>query len=154
MWVVPSRLQRELHSADWKCRPWSVVMTLDTPNLAIQPCRKLLVTVSAQVSATGKTSGHRVNLSTQVTASLHLWESGNGPMRSRWISSNIWERGSNFPRGDRVCLVTFAYWQLLHSLAQRRTSRLIPGQTTLDMTNFCEALTPGCDKLWKWQKIE
>ena len=51
---------------DSNCRPLSETMVEGTPNLATHPCTNARATESAVMLVSGKASGHRVNLSTQV----------------------------------------------------------------------------------------
>ena len=63
---MPSATMRSLQSPDSNWLPLLVVIVVGVPNLAIHPCKKARVTVSA---LTGKASGQRVNLSTTVRRS-------------------------------------------------------------------------------------
>ena len=84
--VAPRSCASLAQRLDSNCRPLSETMVEGTPNLATHPCTNARATESAVMLVSGKASGHRVNLSTQVRRYENPCEGGNGPTRSMWMT--------------------------------------------------------------------
>ena len=120
-----------------------------TPNRETQPLTKVCATVSAVLSAMGKASGQRVNLSTHVSKYVHPCEVGRGPTRfmCTWL-----KRASGVlkvPNGVTVWRCTLAHWHWRQLLAHLRRSAFIPGQKKWEAIRCCVALIPGCARSCK-----
>ena len=63
---MPSRLQSTYQTTEVNCKPLSVVMTVGTPNLEIQPVTRASAHTVAVDEASGSTSIHLVVLSMMV----------------------------------------------------------------------------------------
>ncbi|GFT13164.1 hypothetical protein NPIL_201071 [Nephila pilipes] len=61
--------------------------------------------------------------------------------------------GSNIPISLLVCRDTFACWHCKHVRARGVTSYLIDGHTYRSVTNFRDAVIPGCESACKLLKI-
>ena len=69
---------------------------------------------------------------------------GHGPTRSTWTWLNLAAGVVNIPKGARIYLSTFDFWQDTQERAQAVISRLIFGQKYLAEISFTVAATPGC----------
>ena len=152
MCFVPSKRVSSCHSCDVNCAPRSVVIVDGTPNRAIQPDKKALATVEAEMSLIGIASDHRVKRSMHVSRYVKPLDGGSGPTRSMWTLLNRLFGSSNRPRGVAVCLCIFACWHAKHSFVHCRTSTLILGQIKRDTTSFRVAFIPGWDNSCKERK--
>lgn len=95
----------------------------------------------------GITSVQRVKRSINVRQNLKLWDGGNGPMISKWITLKRLEGIGKGAKGDLMCRETLLHWHGRHSRDQVLMSLFIPGQKNLDETNLLVALIPGCARL-------
>ncbi len=112
-WMVSCGSQsfgtQNLHEAVPQCcAPLSVVTVEGTPNLEIQPCRKVAATDSAVMFTRGMASGHLVNLSMQVSKYVCPLEVGSGPTKSMWMESNLALGGTKVESGVTECRLTLA----------------------------------------------
>ena len=118
-----------------------------------QPDIRDCFTDSAEMSFRGIASGHRVKWSIQVRRWVNLWLTGHGLTRSIWTWLNRVSGVLNVPRGARICLCTFDFWQDTQERVQAVISRLIFGQKNLAEISFTVALGPGCAKWCRVSKI-
>ena len=150
MWcvLIPRCSLSTFQISDVNWAPLSDVRCNGTPNLAIQFNNKALAHVSVKVSVMGIASGHLVKRSTIVKRYRNPCDSGSGPTMSTFMCSKRDRGTSKISCGALTWVWILAVWQLTHCLAINPTSLRMLCQTNLDVTNFCDDRTDGCDKLW------
>jgi hypothetical protein len=145
---MPSLLHISDHKAEANCVPLSVVITLGTPNLKIQPAIRASAHVATSMFISGTASNQRVDLSIIVIMYLKpAADVGRGPTKStcRWL--NLLSGTGIACTATVACVVTLARWQCWQSRHHLVASVAIPRHTThLDNNRFV-ARMPGWAKL-------
>ena len=152
----PNNCIGSFHRNESNWRPLSVEIVEWTPKCAIQLLTKAWATVFALISVIRMTSGYHVNWAIQVSRYVNPLEGESGPTMSMCTISNRASGVAKVDKGVTIYRSIFECWYLMHVLAHRRTSLLIPGQTYLHCVvpvRLCVAQMLRCKSEWRWSKI-